>query len=92
MFRHLAGKLWHSAPEEPGTPDINLAREAANEVSLRVKDLAGVEGVGLSISPKGYGVKVNLSSQPTKELSEAIPKRVKDVPVKTQITGRAMVF
>lgn len=75
-----------------GTCDVNLAREAADEVFYRVKDIAGVEGVGVSASPKGYTVKVNLSSPLAKEDSKAIPKRVKDVPVKTQLTGQVMVL
>ncbi len=92
MLGRFIEKL-RSAPQDDGTTDINLAREAAKEVSCRVDGIAGVEGVGISISSKGgYAVKINLSSPLAKEDSEAIPKRVKDVPVRTQLTGKAMAF
>jgi hypothetical protein len=91
MLARFIEKL-RSAPQDEGTADINLAREAADEVFSRVKNMAGVEGVGISTSSKGYSVKINLSSPLTKEDSQVIPKSVKDVPVKTQLTGQVMAF
>jgi hypothetical protein len=81
--------------EDTSSPvSLESAREAQAKVSSRVKekDVKEVEGVGISPSPKGYGVKINLSAPISKEIEKDLTKPIGNVLVTVQVTGRASAF
>lgn len=63
---------------------LDKARAAKERAHKVFSKLADVVGVGITTVGSEYGLKVNLSSEPTKDL----PKEVDGVPVKVEVVGK----
>ena len=59
------------------------AKEGAHGVLAR---LATVAGVGITRVGSGYGLKINLATEP--DANRALPTEVDGVPVKIEVVGR----
>lgn len=63
---------------------LDKARAAKARAQKVFSKLADVVGVGITTIGSEYGLKVNLSSEPTKDL----PKEVDGVPVRVEVVGK----
>lgn len=69
---------------------IAQARKAKQEVAKRLQERPELTGVGISLESYGYSVKVHLSTCLPDNVD--LPETVLDVPVETEIVGKAYAF
>jgi hypothetical protein len=64
---------------------LDRARLAKTSLNKRLADRREVNGVGVTRTPDGFGVKVNLSREPNADLE--IPDEVDGVSVEVEVVG-----
>jgi hypothetical protein len=62
------------------------AKSAKGKLAASLPDGLDVNGIGITRHEKGFGLKLNLASPPTQDVT--IPRDVDGVPVNVELVGR----
>lgn len=75
--------------EQSHTCTLEEARNAKSRALAIFKELAAVVGVGITRFGDGYGLKVNLESEPADDAS--LPAEVDGVPIRVEVVGQPRI-